>query len=179
MDRSISWLHFVIANHRREAHPELFDAVSAFLESGGEDFSQLLHPHLHNPAVTHFARILGSDDAADDEKVERAARAVDLYDCVGIYEQLDQFLSDLAAMIGIPAPASLQPVNVTETRPRAAHEITPKLRDRLRALTGLGGSLRARRAAGGQALTDRAFAPAVAVAMGALLNRPRRASSPD
>lgn len=136
VDRVISWLHFVVHNHATADFPEINDACSAYLESDGEEFRPVLVPHLLNTCTMHFAAIHGANGLNDSELVDTAFRAISSYDCLGIYERLDEFVASLATLIGIPAPDSLRPLNVTTERP-AVNSIGPKLRDSILKLTAL------------------------------------------
>jgi len=136
LDRTLSWLFFVTSNHEREQFPALYDEYRAFLDSDGQDLGPIIAGQIINPMVAHYAGILGSCGAGDDELVETAFRAVMGYDLVGIYERLDEFVAGLGELIGIPAPRTLQPVNVTVSRP-ARDGISAKLRDKLLAITEL------------------------------------------
>jgi hypothetical protein len=136
MDRTISWLYFVAHNHERDELPGLYEEVEAFLASDGRELASGLGSTIVNPMVNHYAAILGHCDCGDQELLNSAFLAIQHYDCVGIYERLAGFVAGLAELIGIPAPAALQPVNVTVERP-AADGISDKLRNRLLALTDL------------------------------------------
>lgn len=136
VDRAVSWLHFVVNNHAPSQLPEIYEYVRRFLDSEGEDLHADLVIHLRNTAVFHFASIGGWRRVSDNERVERAFEAIGQYDCVGVYERLGEFVNSLAALIGIPAPASLRSVNVTAARP-AIDKVSPKLRDSILALTEL------------------------------------------
>lgn len=136
LDRTISWLFFVVRNHAREELPGLFEECAAFLATDGDELGPILGQTIANSMVAHYAKILGSLGASEGELVETAFRAIQAYDCVGIYERLDEFVAGLGELVGIPAPASLQPINLTVSRP-ARDGISAKLRDRLMALTEL------------------------------------------
>ncbi len=134
--RVLSWIRFVMRNHERAALPHLYDAVHAFMESEGEEFAPVLKAYLLNPQARHFARIFGTSHLDEEATVAAAFRAVSMYDCLGIYERLDEFVASLAELIGIPAPESLRPVNVTASQP-ADKRISDALRERLLQLTAL------------------------------------------
>lgn len=136
VDRSISWLYFVTRNHRPADLPELFEACRVYLESEGEELPALLEQSIVNPAVAHFAAIRGSRGLKGLELVDVAYRAILDYDCVGVFEQLNDFLDDFAALIGIPPPHSLRKVNATKERPRA-EAVSAELRKNIAAITDL------------------------------------------
>ena len=110
------------------------DHASLIWKSEGDEFPSVLKPHLFSPMVAHFAAILGASDQNGSELVETAFRAIVEYDCVGIYERLNDFVADLARLIGIPPPASLQTVNPTNFRPRM-EDVSAKLLSNIRAIT--------------------------------------------
>ena len=143
LDRTISWLFFVNRNHAREDLPGPYDECETFLASDGEEIGPRLAPAIVNPMASHYSKIVGGSGAGDGALVEAAFRAIQGYDCVGTYERLGEFVSGLAELIGIPAPAALQPVNVTVERP-ARDGISDELRDNLLAITSLDRQLYAR-----------------------------------
>ena len=140
VDRTISWLYFVIRNHRPSAVAELYGPCMAFLDSEGEILPEILQGHLLNTAVRHYSAITVPQIHGAVDLVEAAFHSIAKYDCVGVYERLNDFVADLAALIGVPAPAGLQTVNVTKERP-AAIEISHKLRKNILKITELDRSL--------------------------------------
>jgi hypothetical protein len=86
--------------------------------------------------VQHFAKILGAVDVDPGELVNTAHGALQSYSCFGVYERLDEFVRQFATLLEIPAPASLQKVNITKSRP-TANAISPKLREKIVAITEL------------------------------------------
>jgi hypothetical protein len=135
IDRVISWLHFV-RNAPRDGQPELHDACTVYLESEGEILPPQLESHLPNLAVAHYAPIVGTHGADDQERVARAFRAIQSYNCVGLYERLEDFIAHLATLIGIPVPETLAKVNVTGARPKL-DMISKKLRRNIAEITEL------------------------------------------
>ena len=140
IDRTLSSVFFVTMNHDREDLPDLYDECEAFIISEGDVIGPQLKLSIVNPMVTHFAQILGEQGLAGDALVDRAFEAVESYACVGVYERLDDFVSGLGALIGIPAPTSLTRINATQSR-AAATELSEKLRQKLRAITDLDAKL--------------------------------------
>lgn len=136
LDRVVSWLHFVVNNHAPWQVPEIYEPVRRFIDSEGEELHPDLIIHLRNTAVFHFASIRGWRRVSDAERVERAVEAIASYDCIGVYERLGEFVTSLAALIGIPAPEILENVNVTASRP-AIDKVSSKLRGNILALTEL------------------------------------------
>lgn len=136
IDRALSWLYFVKENHTREQLPQLYAECEAFIESEGDACGPLLRESLFNSMTAHFASILGKNGSADDDLVEVAFQAVQQFDCVGVYDRLNDFTAALASLIRIPAPPALQSVNVTAARP-AADQISPRLKANLLAMTDL------------------------------------------
>lgn len=134
LDRTISWLFFVTRNHKREQLPQLYDECEAFLESDGDDLQPFLSQAIKNPMVVHYARVLGTQDRTEHDLVEIAWDVLHDYDCVGIYERLTDFMSELATLIGVPMPTSLHETNVTHSRPNA-NSISDKLRENILGIT--------------------------------------------
>lgn len=143
VDRTLSSLYFVTRNHRREQLPELYDECQAFLDSDGDEIGPQLSTSIVNPMTEHFAQIKSERGSPCPDPVEAAMGAIEDYDCVGIYERLDEFVASLATLIGIPSPSSLRSVNATAARP-AVEEISDKLRDKLLLITDLDRQLHAR-----------------------------------
>jgi hypothetical protein len=136
MDRAISWLFFILENHDREDAGKLWDEAERFLRSEGEDLGQVLAASLVNPYVRHFSDVLELGAHSDEVRLERALDAIAQYDVIGRYEQMGQFLSKLAAFIGIDAPKRIGRVNATLSRP-PVDAVSNKLRDRIEQLVAL------------------------------------------
>jgi Wzt C-terminal domain len=136
LDRVLSWLYFVINNHAEADLPELHVASLRFLESDGDAVSDAIAPQISNYCVEHFCRILGSGLEDDETRLENALRAIELYDVVGLHHKLPEFLQDMAALIGLAAPAALGAVNVTTKRPGVA-AVSEAMRKRIVALNSL------------------------------------------
>ncbi|CAE6840120.1 hypothetical protein R75461_06984 [Paraburkholderia nemoris] len=137
VDRAISWIFYVLndAGVARDTIP-LKEGARQFLASEGWQSSAEFLESITNPYTEHFCRIFGDGSECDDLKVANALAAIQQYDVVGVYETMPQFLADVAALIGIPAPHELARVNVTSVR-RAVDQVTPVLRERIVALNQL------------------------------------------
>jgi hypothetical protein len=130
LDRVISWIFFVLKNHDAASLPIIYQQAEKFLETEGRVLGEELRGNIANLYTHHFSRILGAGDEDDETRIYNAIQAVQLYDIVGTYEDLPLFIEDLGALIGIPAPERLNPVNVTVSRPQV-HQLSEKLRDRI------------------------------------------------
>ncbi|MDN7671604.1 hypothetical protein QZM22_03470 [Burkholderia oklahomensis] len=147
IDRAISWLFFVMNNHEAEQLPELWEQAGRFAAlpddpdvdfraSVGRSFEPEFVEAIRNPYVEHFAAIAGVCPRTDDEKIAAALASVEQYDVWGFYEAMPAFLSDVAALIGLPAPQRIDKVNATRVRPDVG-QITPSLRKHLETLNAL------------------------------------------
>jgi hypothetical protein len=136
LDRALSWLFFVIKNHKQEQLPELWEAVHRFIGIDDEKLPSILKGHVNNPYVEHFSRILNTVSPSDEKKLSNALAAIELYDVWGLYEEMPAFLADASALIGIASPAAIERVNVTLSRPTVEHA-TPSLLNRLKDLNSL------------------------------------------
>lgn len=130
LDRVISWIFFVLKNHDAAALPIFYQQAEKFLETEGRVLGEELRASVSNACTRHFSRIFGSGDEDDETLIANSIQAIKLYDIVGTYEDLPLFIEDLGALIGIPAPEQLNPVNVTVSRPKV-HQISEKLRNRI------------------------------------------------
>lgn len=142
VDRVVSWLYFVINNHDETQIPELRAATKIFLESDGQfasksSFDSEQNPYfksfidsISNAYVEHFCRIYGHGNESDDEKIANAFAAIQQYDVVGIYTEMQLFLADVANLIGLTTPQKIARVNTTVRRPNV-DKISPALRERI------------------------------------------------
>jgi hypothetical protein len=136
IDRAVSWLNFLTNNHTIKQLPELLPQAERFINSNGKESDESFVRAITNPYVEHFANIFSSRVRSDAQKLSDALLTVEEYDAWGLYEELPTFLSDTAALIGLPPPEQLKPVNVTRTR-QSVTEISPALRQRLEELNTL------------------------------------------
>ncbi len=142
LDRAISWLYFVINNHEEAQLGPTWQQAQRFLATEGAELDQALEKSIGNPYVEHFSSIfpVGSlsetENRTDPEKLSAAMSAIERYDVWGLCEEFPAFLKDMAALIGLPAPDQITPVNVTRHRPAVA-DISAKLRKRLEELNRL------------------------------------------
>jgi Wzt C-terminal domain len=136
VDRAISWLYYVTSNHSAADLPELFTSCERFISSNGDYVDGSIRNSFANFYVEHFCRILGTCLEDDEARLENALRAIELYDVVGLHHELPEFLQDMAALIGLAAPATLGAVNVTTSRPSVA-AVSEAMRERIVALNSL------------------------------------------
>jgi hypothetical protein len=118
INRVVSWLFFILTNHVKSDLPELYEWTRNFVESDGEDLDVRLIPHISNMYVEHFRCIEGCNENSCEDKCSNALSAIKKYDVVGLYDQMPVFLSEVAGLIGIPAPREISRINVTSQRPR-------------------------------------------------------------
>jgi hypothetical protein len=136
VDRTASWLYFVLSNHAPSQLTDIWPAAERFIASEGEELDQCLLGHISNPYVNHFSNIFSTRERNDAEKLGDALHAIEEYDAWGLFEELSDFLSDMAALIGLPAPEQLKRVNVTRAR-QSVDELSPQLHQRLEELNAL------------------------------------------
>jgi hypothetical protein len=134
IDRVSSWL-FYAANTVADS-PEFAahkKAAREFLRSDGAVLSDDIISSVSNYYVGHFSQIQKFSGITIGDDVDSALAVLRDYQVVGIYEQFSQFLSDLSDLIGLPAPQSINRVNVTNYR-SPLDQLSPALRDRIVAL---------------------------------------------
>jgi exopolysaccharide biosynthesis predicted pyruvyltransferase EpsI/GT2 family glycosyltransferase len=133
IDRLVSWLYFVVTNHRDADLGDVWHAAKRFLEDEHAEVGRL---PLANPCVQHFAAIVGGPFDSDDQLLAAALEAVERYDVWGLYESMPEFLADFATLLGVRPPPTLDRVNGTRQRPTMA-EVGDRLRARLTELNAL------------------------------------------
>jgi len=133
IDRMVSWFHYVVNNYTDADVGEGWHDVKRFLESDGADCSERLTWNLY---AGHFAAIEGVRSDHGRHLIDAAVAAVDRYDVWGLYEAMPEFLADFAGLLGVPAPTSLDRVNVTRQRPTMV-DLRGPLRSRLADLNAL------------------------------------------
>ncbi|MET3119259.1 hypothetical protein AAKU64_003498 [Undibacterium sp. GrIS 1.8] len=131
IDRVSSWLFYAdntvpdtleLAKHKK--------AAREFLRSDGEVLSKDIVSSISNYYVHHFSQVQKISGISIESEIECAMTVLRDYQIVGLYEQLPQFLSDLATLIGLPAVESIAPVNVTAHR-LPVDRLSPVLRQRI------------------------------------------------
>ncbi|MFM0595036.1 Wzt carbohydrate-binding domain-containing protein [Paraburkholderia dilworthii] len=137
LDRAVSWMFYVL-NDAGAARDTIYlkEGARQFLATDGHETSREFLESITNPYTEHFCRILGNGTESDEVKVVNALAAIRQYDVIGVYEEMPDFLADVAALINIPAPMEIERVNVTSER-KAITGITSALRDRILALNRL------------------------------------------
>ncbi|SDW03624.1 Wzt carbohydrate-binding domain-containing protein [Nitrosomonas communis] len=136
LDRALSWLFFVLKNHKDEQLPGLWELVERFVLSDGEDLDPNLRGHISNPYVEHFSNVISITPRSAEVKFTDALSAIEQYDVWGLYEEMPTFLQDVAVLIGLPAPSQIRRVNVTHSRP-AVEQISSSFYKRLDELNKL------------------------------------------
>ncbi|WP_084539669.1 Wzt carbohydrate-binding domain-containing protein [Azorhizobium doebereinerae] len=135
VDRAVSWLYYVFEN-KDTVNPRLWQSVSRFLESDGADYDLYMNPIIRDTYVCHFTGIYNPQLTGEQDRIDYALQALDAYDVVGFYEDLDGFLGDISAAFRIGDGRPLAVVNKTGHRP-GAQDISPALRARIEALNAL------------------------------------------
>jgi hypothetical protein len=130
IDRVISWLYFVVNNHNSDELKVLFQWAEEFINSNGLVCNNNLKPYISDLYVEHFISISTNDIASKEEKIAIALEAVKQYNVIGFYDEMPRFLEDFSSLLGIPAPETIERVNVTKERP-AVNNISTQLRDSL------------------------------------------------
>lgn len=137
LDRAVSWLYFMINNNDESEMGQVCSSAKAFLDSDGQCVNNSdVIAQISNVYVEHFSRIESRGKLSEEDKIASALAAIKKYNVVGIYEQMPQFISDVAMMIGIPQVDAIPRVNVTTQRP-SLDEVSPVLLERLMELNQL------------------------------------------
>jgi hypothetical protein len=132
IDRGISWLYFILNNHTENDLNDLWRAANDFMMTDGKVLSNELFKTINNYYINHFSFINFSGQRPNEIKFEQALKAIDAYDVWGLYEEMPYFLRDVATLIGIPAPKSIEHINITNSRPtkeNISHNIRHRLED--------------------------------------------------
>lgn len=137
VDRAISWLYFVLNNHKEKQLGELWRGVERFIQSEGDDLRQDVVANISNIYVEHFSAIYNSSTEIEDfEKFNAAISALNQYAIVGFYENLNEFLERVRILIHQPELMHLSYLNVTRRRP-TLKQVSPKLLKKIQALNAL------------------------------------------
>lgn len=137
LDRAVSWLFYLIQQRDEIGLQKEYTFAQQFVDCEGRcEVPAAFLSSVSNPYVEHFSAIEGPSAATDSEKLARALAAIERYDIWGLHEAFSDFLTDFAGLLGLPAPGSIDRVNVTRERP-AADRITPAFRQRLEELNAL------------------------------------------
>lgn len=135
VERALSQMFFVLNNHAPDSIPE-WRAYEKFLNSEGDIVEPAVLYKMANYYVDHFASVESRLHRPAIAKLADAQTALDRYAVWGFFDRMPDFLGDLSRFLGVAAPKSLAPVNVTVKKPRSA-QISPKLRARLEELNTL------------------------------------------
>ncbi|WP_332855285.1 Wzt carbohydrate-binding domain-containing protein [Duganella sp. S19_KUP01_CR8] len=136
IDRILSSLYFALTNHGDHQLWGLVPLVRRFLDSDGADLAERLLPHVSNTYVEHFCRIDGDGTEDPPTRLRNALAALQRYEVVGVYDQLESFLASFGALLEQADMPQLERVNATVSRPGAA-QVSPALRARLLELNQL------------------------------------------
>lgn len=136
IDRVVSWLYFVLFNHDNSAEPELYLAAKTFLETDGLECSPQVAAHISDFYIDHFSAIHESGMGDRVRSVEAALSGLEKYSVVGIYENMPQFIKDVAQLLDVVVLKDLKKINVTRQRPGVI-EISNRLRERIRGMNRL------------------------------------------
>lgn len=135
IERALSQMFFVLNNHAPDSIPE-WRSYEKFLNSDGDIVEFPVLYKMANYYVDHFASVESRLHRSAIAKLADAQAALERYAVWGFYEKLPDFMADLSRFLGVAPPKSLNPVNVTVKKPRAA-EVSAKLRARLEELNAL------------------------------------------
>lgn len=132
LDRALSWIYFCAHDVPRDSvNSDLIDGARRFVESEGRETTPWFLDTITDPYVRHFSRIGGPwRDAGGALPCALAISALESYQIVGLYEAMTDFVRNFAGLLGIPAPAALDRVNVTSKR-AAVGDVPKALRARL------------------------------------------------
>lgn len=137
IDRAISWIFFILNDAGVTRNTIcLKEGASQFLASDGYQSTPEFLESISNPYTEHFCRINDNGSGCDEDKIGNALAAIKQYDVVGLYENMPQFLTDVAALIGLPTPRDIPHINITTQRPQT-DQVSPILRERILALNQL------------------------------------------
>lgn len=129
IDRCISWLFYLTET----PNGILSEEARAFISSDGQVVGSHLRETIENIYVEHFCRVQSLAKRSLQDKINDAISAMDRYDLIGLHEQMDMFVLNVADMIGISNPKPLPIKNATRQRPRA-DDISASMRRALIAL---------------------------------------------
>ncbi len=135
IERALSHLFFILNNHAPDSLPE-WRSYKRFLDSDGEVVETPVLHKLVNYHVDHFAAVESRLHRPTIVRLADAQAVLDRYAVWGFFERMPDFLGDLARFIGLPAPRSIAPLNVTMKKPRA-DQVSAKLRARLEELNAI------------------------------------------
>ena len=136
IDRAISNIFFINEVSTRIRLSSNFKDVSGFFESDGVELSDDLRSGLSNPYVSHFICAGDTVVISEEAQLNKAKDIIRQYDVVGLYEEMPNFLTAVARLLGLSAPSPLPKVNVTKARP-AIDQISLRVRQRLQELNVL------------------------------------------
>jgi hypothetical protein len=138
VDRVVSWLYFTINNIDNSAPQSaaMIKLVHRFLDSDGKDIPKELISEISNLYVAHFCSTPDNRSRSEDERIAHALAAIKRYDVVGVYEEMPEFLREVAGLIGLAAPKAIDRVHTTLGRPKV-DQLSPALRESIMTLNEL------------------------------------------
>lgn len=137
VDRFISWLYYVIHDADTTDHTRALKAgAQLFLTTEGRESNDTFLESANNVYVENFRKAVMLAEAPAERKLNAACAVAEAYDLLGFYEELPQFVENLAGLIDLKQFSSLPSVNVTSQRKSVA-QISPALRKSVEALTDL------------------------------------------
>ena len=134
VDRAISWIYFILEEYESQKENNLYKSIIKLIETDGNEINDDIISSISNLYVTHFSKIAQTDTLAERLSVEYCLGILRQYDLVGLQENMNSFIVDLAKLIGAPLIENISKQRVTSTRPIS---ISPKLINRLMELNHL------------------------------------------
>ena len=120
VDRILSWLFYAAydapetPNYQRDKQASL-----VFLESEGQIIPEEIMKVVSNNYTMHFSQVFRNthyEVFSEDQLLTLAIEALKKYDILGFFDQMPQYLKEVADLIGILPPESIAKVNVTSKR---------------------------------------------------------------
>lgn len=118
VDRCISHIFFLMHDVTGdiEIQSQIADAKT-FVESNGQIVSNNFLGAVSNLYVKHFSSIGRNKTLSDEEMLAAAIKNIERYSLVGLYEEIDKFVLDIANLLHASTSVSLKKLNVTTRRP--------------------------------------------------------------
>ncbi|SFV17090.1 sulfotransferase family 2 domain-containing protein [Pseudoduganella namucuonensis] len=133
VDRCLSWIYYLVNDVKEDPYAgPLIDGARQFLASNGHSSNGAFLHAISGHYVRHFASIASPIVLEGEAAFAAAIRHLKRYDVVGFQERMDDFLADVATLVGLPAPRQIKVVNKTSTRvtvDQTHPDIIARLRD--------------------------------------------------
>lgn len=117
VDRAISWIYFVLEEYEFKKENNLYKSIIRLLETDGKEINDDILLSISNLYVTHFSKIGQIDSLIERRSVEYCLHVLRQYDLVGIQENINSFIADLAEFTGASFVDEVAKQRVTSTRP--------------------------------------------------------------